>query len=56
MTAALGVGSLGPAVVLVEARRSVAAAVPDVVPIESALTAFDRPAPDLSSYDDLLEA
>jgi hypothetical protein len=26
------------------------------VPIDTALTRFDRPAPDLSSYDSLLEA
>jgi len=56
MAGALCAGSVDPAVVLVEARRSIAEPVPAIVPIEAALTRFDRPAPDLSSYDDLLEA
>jgi transposase len=54
MEAALGVGSVDPAVVVIEARQATAE-VCDPVPI-GALARFDRPAPDLSGYDDLLEA
>jgi transposase len=56
MSGALAAGSVDPAVVLVEARRSIAQGAPAVVPIETALSRFDRPAPSLSHYDDLLEA
>ena len=50
---ALAAGSIDPAVVAVEARRSLdrrrVAAV-----IDDSLTVFDRPAPALDRYDDLL--
>jgi hypothetical protein len=54
MNAALGVGSVDPEVVVIEARR---AQRPEaaVVPI-GALTRFDRPAPTIAHYDQLLEA
>jgi hypothetical protein len=52
---ALEVGSVDPAVVLVEARRSTEPANPTPLPIGS-LDRFDRPAPLLSPYDELLEA
>jgi hypothetical protein len=48
------VGSLDPAVVAVEARRSLGR--PEAIPlISESLAAFDRPTPTLSGYDDLLE-
>jgi hypothetical protein len=56
MHGALRAGSIDPAVVLVEARRSMTESAVLIVPIDTALTRFDRPAPDLSSYDSLLEA
>lgn len=56
MNGALAVGSIDPAVAIVEARRSLGQTVDGLVPIEKALLAFDRPAPSLSQYDDLLEA
>jgi transposase len=52
---ALAAGSVDPAVVLVEARRSTESSPEVAVPIGS-LHLFDRPMPELSSYDDLLEA
>lgn len=55
MRAALAAGIVDPAVVLVEARR---VADPDdttVVPI-GALSRYDRPAPSIAHYDQLLEA
>jgi hypothetical protein len=52
---ALEIGSVDPAVVLVEARRATEPATPLLVPIGS-LHRFDRPAPPLSPYDELLEA
>ncbi|MDQ4068876.1 MAG: IS21 family transposase, partial [Actinomycetota bacterium] len=55
MEAALGVGSVDPAVVVIEARRAAADVSAAVVPIGS-LARFDRPAPSLGGYDDLLEA
>jgi hypothetical protein len=55
MAGALRAGSVDPAVVVVEARRSIAGPVASVVPIDAALSRFDRPAPSLSHYDDLLE-
>jgi hypothetical protein len=55
MDAALGVGSVDPAVVVIEARRAAVEESAAVVPI-GALGRFDRPAPSLSGYDDLLAA
>jgi hypothetical protein len=55
MKAALVAGSVDPAVVLVEARRSAENAPTAPVPIGS-LHLFDRPMPVLSPYDELLEA
>ena len=52
---ALEVGSVDPAVVLVEARRSTEPANPTPLPIGS-FHRFDRPTPLLSPYDELLEA
>ena len=54
--AALGVGSLDPAVVAIEARRAAEHTVAAVVPIGEGLSRFDRPAPSTARYDDLLEA
>jgi hypothetical protein len=55
MAGALRAGSVDPVVVVVEARRSMALPAALVVPIDAALSCFDRPAPSLSGYDDLLE-
>jgi len=51
---ALAIGSVDPAVVLVEARRSKEPANKTPVPIGS-LHRFDRPVPVLSPYDELLQ-
>ncbi len=53
MCAALSVGSIDPEVVAVEARRSLGRPVPVALENES-LAVFDRPAPTLAHYDDLL--
>lgn len=55
MDAALGAGSVEPAVVLIEARR---AQTPEAlpVPVGADLVRFNRPAPTLAHYDTLLEA
>jgi hypothetical protein len=55
MEAAMGVGSVDPAVVVIEARRAAGDVSAPVVPI-GALARFDRPAPSLSGYDELLQA
>jgi transposase len=55
MEGALRVGSVDPAVVLVEARRQRSERSAVVVPIGE-LARFDRPKPNLGSYDGLLEA
>lgn len=55
LRAALDVGCVDPAVVVIEARRRAAASVAPVLPMGS-LARFDRPTPTLTSYDDLLEA
>jgi transposase len=55
MEAALGVGSVDPTVVVIEARRAAGDVSAAVVPI-GALSRFDRPAPSLSGYDELLQA
>ena len=56
MTAAMGMASVDPEVVAVEARRSVApsGATAVVVPIGARLA--HRPVPTLAGYDELLEA
>lgn len=51
--AAVSVGSVDPQVVIVEARRHTQTSSDVVVPI-GALARFDRPAPTLDRYDDLL--
>lgn len=56
ITLMLAADVVDPAVVIVEARRQVHAPVASVIPIGSTLAAFDRPAPILDRYDDLLEA
>ena len=55
MAAALRAGSVDPAVVLIEARRQTATDAPPA-PIGAELARFDRPAPTLAGYDDLLAA
>ncbi|HET9516990.1 MAG TPA: IS21 family transposase [Actinoplanes sp.] len=55
MSAALSVGIVDPAVVVIEARKHAHDATAAVVPIGN-LARFDRPPPTLSGYDDLLEA
>jgi transposase len=55
MHAALSVESLDPAVVVIEARKHAHDMTAPVVPI-GALARFDRPAPTLTGYDQLLEA
>jgi len=55
MTAALAVGSVDPAVVVIEARKTLEAGAV-VIPIGEHLARFDRPARSLARYDDLLEA
>jgi transposase len=56
MQAALTAGSVDPDVVLVEARRAAEAAPPAPVMPIGVLARFDRPAPTLNGYDQLLEA
>jgi transposase len=53
---ALTAGSIDPAVIAIEARRAHEPAVATVVPIGEGLSRFDRPAPSIAGYDDLLEA
>jgi hypothetical protein len=53
MSAAVDKDLLDPQVVLIEARRHAAATVAPVVPI-GALARYDRPAPSLAGYDELL--
>jgi transposase len=53
--AALNLGCVDPAVVVIEARKHAAMSVAPVLPIGS-LARFDRPPPTLTTYDDLLEA
>ena len=55
ITAALQVGSIDPAVIAIEARKSVQPADAVVIPIGVHLARFDRPAPALTRYDTLLE-
>lgn len=53
--AALTAGSVDPAVIAIEARK-VAEPAAAVIPIGAGLSRFDRPAPNIARYDDLLEA
>jgi len=53
---ALTAGSLDAAVIAIEARRAEEPTVATVVPIGEGLSRFDRPAPSITAYDDLLEA
>jgi hypothetical protein len=53
---AMSAGSIDPAVILIEARRCAEATIAVVVPIGEGLNRFDRPAPTIAHYDDLLEA
>jgi len=56
MQRALTAGSIDPAVIAIEARRAHEPTVAPVVPIGEGLSRFDRPAPSIADYDDLLEA
>jgi len=56
ITRAMSAGSLDPAVIAIEARRTIEGANATVVPIGEGLSRFDRPAPSIAGYDDLLEA
>ncbi len=56
ITTMLAAGVVDPAVVIVEARRQAQAMVAPVIPIGQTLAMFDRAAPTLDRYDDLLEA
>jgi transposase len=56
ITTLLAAGVIDPAVVIVEARRQSDRTLAAVIPIETTLTQFDRPAPTLDCYDTLLEA
>jgi hypothetical protein len=53
MDTAVGTGLLDPQVVLIDARRDTHGHVAPVIPI-GALARYDRPAPSLAGYDDLL--
>jgi transposase len=55
MDRAVDTGCLDPQVVLIDARASQAARVAPVIPI-AALAKYDRPAPSLTDYDQLLTA
>ncbi|MGQ0823750.1 MAG: IS21 family transposase [Actinomycetota bacterium] len=56
ITVMVAAGVVDPAVVIVEARRQTQVSVAPVTPIGQTLATFDRPAPTLDRYDDLLEA
>jgi Mu transposase-like protein len=53
MNAAISSGVLDPQAVLIDARRAAGGQVAPVIPI-GALARYDRPAPDLAGYDQLL--
>jgi transposase len=53
MTRALAVGSVDPAVVVIEARRATMASVVPIV-ARASLARYDRPLPATAAYDDLL--
>lgn len=52
---ALAAGSVDPALVAIEARATTDAPLAQVIPIEAGLAGYDRPAPSLGGYDDLLD-
>ncbi|MEO8697578.1 MAG: hypothetical protein ABI658_29020 [Acidimicrobiales bacterium] len=53
---ALNAGSIDAAVIAIEARRAAEPTIATIVPIGEGLSRFDRPAPSIAHYDDLLEA
>ena len=53
---AMTAGSIDPALIAIEARRCAEPTIAVVVPIGEGLNRFDRPAPTIAHYDDLLEA
>lgn len=53
---ALKAGSVDPAVVAIEARRAAETAESVVIPLGEGLGRFDRPAPSIAPYDQLLQA
>jgi hypothetical protein len=55
LEAAIEMGSVDPAIVVVEARRYCDKPTSPVIEIASA-SRFDRPAPSLDGYDELLQA
>ena len=54
MGAAVAAGTLDPQVVIIDARRHADPQLAPVIPI-GALARYDRPAPSLTGYDDLLD-
>lgn len=56
MRRALSVSSVDPQVAIIEARKAMGERSPVAVPIGTDLARFERPAPVISHYDDLLEA
>jgi len=56
LRACVDIGALDPDVVIVEARRAASNHTAAVVPIGDALARYDRPAPTIDHYDQLLEA
>jgi len=54
MEAAVAAGILSPEVVIIEARARTTTAAAPPVPVGDALARYDRPAPSLTGYDDLL--
>jgi transposase len=56
LRACVEIGVVDPDIVIVEARRAASGHVATVVPIGDVLARYDRPAPTIDHYDDLLEA
>jgi transposase len=56
MRRALSVSSVDPQVAIIEARKATGGRLAQAVPIGTELVCFERPAPVISHYDDLLEA
>ena len=54
MDTAVGTGILSPEVVIIDARRRASDTTLPVAPIAVELLRYDRPAPTLTGYDDLL--
>jgi transposase len=52
---ALAAGSVDPALVAIEARAGIDVPLAEVIPIDAGLAGYDRPAPNLGGYDDLLD-